>query len=67
MFEALKFDSMNLISGVLLSAVNSSDFDAGKNAFLLVLDAKSMKEIARAEFRIQRFPKDFHGIFRPSL
>ena len=53
------------ISGVLLSAVNSSDFDSGKSAFLLVLDAKSMTEIARAEFKdIHRFPKDFHGLFR---
>jgi hypothetical protein len=47
-----------------LSAVNNSDFDKGKNAFLLVLDAKSMKEIARAEFDIPRFPKDFHGLFK---
>lgn len=52
--------------GVILSAVNSSDFDQGKNAFLLVLDAKTMSEIARAEFPdIPRFPRDFHGMFRP--
>lgn len=51
--------------GVLLSAVNRTDFDTGKNAFFLILDAKSMKEIARAEFNVPRFPKDFHGLFRP--
>ncbi|XP_060569819.1 carotenoid-cleaving dioxygenase, mitochondrial-like [Ruditapes philippinarum] len=50
--------------GVVLSSVNTSDYDKGKNAFLLVLDAKSMKEIARAEFDIPRFPKDFHGLFK---
>ncbi|XP_060569813.1 carotenoid-cleaving dioxygenase, mitochondrial-like [Ruditapes philippinarum] len=50
--------------GVVLSAVNNSDHDKGKNAFLLVLDAKSMTEIARAEFDIPRFPKDFHGLFK---
>jgi carotenoid cleavage dioxygenase-like enzyme len=55
-----------MFSGILLSAVNNSDFDQGKSAFLLVLDAKSMTEIARAEFPdIARFPKDFHGLFRP--
>ena len=54
---------MLLPSGVLLSAVNRTDFDEGNNAFLLVLDAKKMQEIARAEFNIPRFPKDFHGLF----
>lgn len=51
--------------GVVLSAVNNSNFDTGKSAFLLVLDARTMKEIARAEFKdIERFPRDFHGLFR---
>ena len=54
---------MFLSSGVLLSAVNRIDFDEGNNAFLLVLDAKTMQEIARAEFNVLRFPKDFHGLF----
>lgn len=52
--------------GVLLSAINRTDFDTGKNAFFLFLDAKSMQEIARAEFDVPRFPKDFHGLFRPT-
>jgi hypothetical protein len=55
-------------SGVLLSAVSRTDFDekGGANAFLLILDARSMQEIARADFGVPRFPKDLHGIFRPT-
>ena len=56
-----------IISGVVLSAVNCTEFESGKRAFLLVLDAKTMKEIARADFNVPRFPKDFHGMFRPSV
>ncbi|XP_060600972.1 carotenoid-cleaving dioxygenase, mitochondrial-like [Ruditapes philippinarum] len=54
--------------GVLLSAVSRTDFDekGGANAFLLILDARSMQEIARADFGVPRFPKDLHGIFRPT-
>lgn len=50
--------------GVLLSAVNRTDFELAKNAFFLVLDAKTMKELARVEFNVPRFPKDFHGLFK---
>ncbi|XP_053399939.1 beta,beta-carotene 15,15'-dioxygenase-like [Mercenaria mercenaria] len=50
--------------GVLLSCVNNSEFDKGKNAFLLMLDAKSMTEIARAEFDVSRFTNGFHGMFK---
>ena len=46
--------------------MNCTEFEDGKRAFLLVLDAKTMKEIARADFNVPRFPKDFHGMFRPS-
>ena len=53
-----------LFLGVLLSAVNRTDFELGKNAFFLVLDAKTMKELARVEFNVPRFPKDFHGLFK---
>lgn len=53
--------------GVVLAAVNSSDFDAGKNAFLIVLDGRTLTEVARSEFNIQRFPKDFHGLFREKI
>ena len=53
-----------IFSGVLLSAVNRTDFENGKNAFLIVLDAKTMKELARVEFSVPRFPRDFHGIFK---
>ena len=54
---------IDLSSGVLLVAVNRTDFDEGNNAFLLVLDATTMQEIARVDFNIPRFPKDFHGYF----
>ena len=53
-------------AGVLLSAVCRSDFDSGPNnhAFLLVLRASDMQEIARVEFGVPRFPKDLHGLFK---
>nr|ALG64487.1 carotene and beta,beta-carotene 9',10'-oxygenase [Meretrix meretrix] len=54
--------------GVLLSAICRTDFDEkdGGNAFLLILDAKTMLEIARADFGVPRFPKDLHGLFTES-
>ena len=53
-----------IFSGVLLSAVNRTDYENGKNAFLIVLDSKTMKELARVEFNVPRFPRDFHGVFK---
>ncbi|KAK3593226.1 hypothetical protein CHS0354_012304 [Potamilus streckersoni] len=50
--------------GILMSAVNDTDFESGKQAFLLILNAKTMHELARVHFNIPRFPKDFHGLFR---
>ncbi|KAL4230270.1 hypothetical protein ACF0H5_010656 [Mactra antiquata] len=51
--------------GVVLSAIGRTDFDEqdGSNAFLLILDAKTMEEIARVDFGVPRFPKDLHGLF----
>ena len=63
LFFVCFFYVFSVASGVLLSAVNRTDFDEGNNAFLLVLDAKTMKEIARADFNVPRFPRDFHGLF----
>jgi len=55
---------IDLISGVILSLV-LSELDETK-AYLLVLDAKSFKEIARASFQTKSsIPGDFHGIFIP--
>lgn len=51
--------------GVLVAAVNRAGQTEDENScFLLVLDAKTFTEIARAEFEgVERFPKDFHGVF----
>jgi carotenoid cleavage dioxygenase-like enzyme len=48
--------------GVIVSAVlNENDENAG---FLLILDAITFKEIARADFKTpSAIPTDFHGIF----
>ena len=35
-----------------------------KDSFLLMLDAKSMEEVGRVEFKGVQMHKDFHGIFR---
>lgn len=53
--------------GVILSAIGRTDYDDknGANAFLLVLDARTMEEMARVDFGVSRFPKDLHGMFRP--
>ncbi|XP_052760427.1 retinal Mueller cells isomerohydrolase-like isoform X2 [Mya arenaria] len=51
--------------GVIISAINTVEFDKGRHAFLLILDARTMSEIARAEFPdVERFPRDLHGLFR---
>lgn len=54
--------------GLLLSPVSRTDFDEtkGSDAFLLILDATTFQEIARVEFCIPRFPKDLHGMFKPT-
>ena len=56
------------LAGVLLSAISRTDYEEGdgRNAFLLILDAQTMVEIARADFGVPRFPKDLHGIFSPT-
>lgn len=52
------------IVGVLISAVNKVLPDDTVQCFLIVLDGKTMKELARVEFEgIDRFPRDFHGIY----
>ena len=50
--------------GILLSAVLSRV--PGRAPFLLVLDARSMEEVGRAEFPGIEMHKDFHGIFIPA-
>ncbi|KAM5142364.1 carotenoid-cleaving dioxygenase, mitochondrial-like [Mantella aurantiaca] len=50
--------------GVILSAVVTPRQD--KTTFLLVLDAKSFAEIARAEIPVQ-MPYGFHGMFLPQI
>ena len=49
--------------GVLLSAMLSSV--PGRAPFLLVLDARSMEEVGRAEFPGTQMHKDIHGLFVP--
>jgi len=47
-----------------VSAINKVLPDSTSQCFLLVLDCKTMKELARAEFKgIDRFPMDFHGAY----
>ena len=49
--------------GVILSSVlRNAD---GKSPFLLVLDARTFKEVARVEFEGIDIQKDIHGIFAP--
>ncbi|CAG7834316.1 unnamed protein product [Allacma fusca] len=50
-------------NGVLLSAV--TDIRKDKDDYLLVLDAKDLKEIARASFKA-RVPQGLHGCFVPN-
>ena len=51
-----------MFTGVILSAVLSEDDET--KAFLLLLDAKSFKEIARASFETpSAITGDFHGLF----
>ena len=49
--------------GVLLSVCLSPD--PAKKAFLLVVDASNMEELARAEVDV-RVHRDFHGEFLPA-
>ena len=50
-------------TGVILSSVlRNAD---GKSPFLLVLDARTFKEVARVEFDGVDMHKDIHGIFAP--
>lgn len=51
--------------GVVVSAVNKhGGTEEETTCFLLMLDAKTFKELARVEFEgVGRFPKDFHGSF----
>ncbi|ESO85228.1 hypothetical protein LOTGIDRAFT_195993 [Lottia gigantea] len=46
--------------GVLIASVNTTDDE--KLCYLLVLDGKTMEEIARAYFKVW-IPKDLHGLF----
>jgi len=48
---------------VILSAVLSREKEV--SPFLLVLDAGSMKEVARVTFPGVEMAKDFHGMFLP--
>ncbi|XP_051787766.1 beta-carotene oxygenase 2b isoform X7 [Erpetoichthys calabaricus] len=50
--------------GIILSAVLTPDLT--KNNFLLVLDAKTFKEIGRAEIPVQ-MPYGFHGVFAANI
>ena len=52
----------DLIIGVLLSAVLHKE--RKKAPYLLVLDAKTMDEVGRVEFKGVQMHKDFHGIFQ---
>lgn len=49
--------------GVLLAGV--TDLRKGKKDFLIIIDAKTMVEVARAEVEAH-VPHLFHGIFLPS-
>ena len=50
-------------TGVILSSVlRNAD---GKSPFLLVLDARTFKEVARVEFDGVDMHKDIHGMFAP--
>ncbi len=53
-----------MCAGVILSAVLRED--ESQPPFLLVLDAKTMSEIARAEFSGIQWHKDIHGMFIPA-
>lgn len=60
----LTLPSLLLITGVVLSVVVSPG--AGqKPAYLLVLNAKDLSEVARAEVEIN-IPVTFHGLFKKS-
>ena len=51
------------VAGVILSSVlRNAD---GKSQFILVLDARTFKEVARVEFEGVDMHKDIHGIFAP--
>ena len=51
------------VTGVILSSVlRNAD---GKSQFILVLDARTFKEVARVEFEGVDMHKDIHGIFAP--
>ena len=47
--------------GLLLSAVIHTE--RKKAPFLLALDAKTMDEVGRVEFKGIQMHKDFHGLF----
>ena len=51
--------------GVLLSVVLEVDLESCRPHFLVALDARTMKEIARANFnhRELQIPPSIHGIF----
>ncbi len=55
---------MYIIIGVILSAVLR--VDESQPPFLLVLDARTMAEMARVEFPGIQWHKDVHGIFVPA-
>ena len=50
-------------TGVILSSVLHNA--AGRSPFLLVLDGRTFKEIARVEFEGVDIHKDLHGLFAP--
>ncbi len=52
------------MTGVILSAVLR--VDESQPPFLLVLDARTMAEMARVEFPGIQLHKDIHGIFVPA-
>ncbi len=53
-----------LLIGLILSAV--LHVDESQPPFLLVLDARTMAEMARVEFPGIQWHKDVHGIFVPA-
>lgn len=52
-----------LVPGVLLSSVITFNEEGQRYQFLIILDAKTMTEVARAELPEVSVPKTFHGSF----
>ncbi|KAL4221336.1 hypothetical protein ACF0H5_019597 [Mactra antiquata] len=61
-----KPDAVDEDDGALVAAINHAGEQEGSNTcYLLFLDAKTMEEMARVEFKdIDRFPRDLHGAYK---